>query len=102
MSARYALTISFIEKSNILIQALPLHILDQSSGKYVPYIFMEWANLRLNRHHTCDHYQQFLGFFISSGYSPHEPATLVPVETATHAAWFDVVWIHKNAAKIVV
>ena len=24
-------------------------VLDQSVGKFVPYIFMEWANLRLNR-----------------------------------------------------
>ena len=63
---------------------------------------MEWANLRLNRHHTCDHYQQFLESFTSNGYAPHEPGTLVPVKIETHMDWFDVVWIHKDAAKIVV
>jgi hypothetical protein len=82
-------------------KALQQSILDQSAGKYVPYIFMEWANLRLNRHHTCDNYQQFLGSFTVSGYSPHQPGTLVPVPIATHTEWFDVVWIHQDAIKIV-
>ena len=86
----------------IFLQALQHQILDQSTGKYVPYIFMEWANLRLNRHHTCDNYQQFMESFTSCGYSPHEPGTLVPVELATHTDWFDVVWIHRDAVKIVV
>jgi len=83
-------------------KALQHEILDQSTGKFVPYIFMEWANLRLNRHHTCDQYQQFIDSFTTSGYSPHEPGTLVPVQLATHTDWFDVVWIHKNAVKIIV
>ena len=82
------------------LQALQHQILDQSTGKYVPYIFMEWANLRLNRHHTCDHYQQFMESFTSCGYSPHERETLVPMELSTHADWYDVVWIHRDAARI--
>jgi len=48
-------------------KALQHQILDQSTGKYVPYIFMEWANLRLNRHHTCDNYQQFMESFTRCG-----------------------------------
>jgi len=83
-------------------KALQPEILDQSTGKYVPYIFMEWANLRLNRHHTCDHYQHFIDSFTSNGYYPAEPGTLVPVELAKHTEWFDVVWIHKDSVKIVV
>ena len=61
---------------------------------------MEWANLRLNRHHTCDHYQQFMDTFTQLGYSPFEPGTLRPVDIVTHKDWFDVVWIHKDAVKI--
>ena len=72
-------------------KALLPEILDQSTAKFVPYIFMEvnheqllvsllgvmcifpqWANLRLNRHHTCDGYQNFLQSFSDSGYVPHK------------------------------
>ena len=71
-------------------KALLPEILDRSTGKFVPYIFMEvshepllhdhklftillqWANLRLNRHHTCDNYQSFLQSFTDSGYLPHK------------------------------
>ena len=37
-------------------KAFQQSIIDQSDGKYVSYSFMEWTNLRLNRHHTCDNY----------------------------------------------
>jgi len=83
-------------------KALQPQILNQSTGKYVPYIFMEWANLRLNRHHTCDKYQEFIDSFTNSGYSPYEPGSLAPVKLSTHTDWFDVVWIHKDAVKIAV
>ena len=63
---------------------------------------MEWANLRLNRHHTCDQYTEFLASFTESNYNPHEPGTLVPVTLSQHTQWFDVVWIHNEAIKIVV
>ena len=81
-------------------QALPPYVLDRSTGKFVPYIFMEWANLRLNRHHTCDNYKDFMDSFTKNGYIPHQPGSLVPVSLDTHTEWFDVVWIHKDAAKI--
>jgi len=83
-------------------KALTKEVLDQSLGKFVPYIFMEWANLRLNRHHTCDEYSAFLNSFTSSGYLPHTPGTLVPVSLDSHTDWFDVVWIHEKAKKILV
>jgi len=83
-------------------KALPNDILNRSTGKYVPYIFMEWANLRLNRHHTCDQYQEFLKSFIDNGYFPHKAdSSLVPVTLETHIEWFDVIWIHKDALPIV-
>ena len=87
---------------HLIFQALQPQILNQSTGKYVPYIFMEWANLRLNRHHTCDKYQEFIDSFTNSDYSPYEPGSLAPVKLSTHTDWFDVVWIHKDAVKIAV
>ena len=61
---------------------------------------MEWANLRLNRHHTCHGYQDFINSFTENGYLPHQPGSLEQVSLDTHTEWFDVVWIHKDAVKI--
>ena len=62
---------------------------------------MQWANLRLNRHHTCDQYPQFLASFTRAGYLPHraDPG-LAPVTVDTHTEWFDVIWIHSTALPI--
>ena len=61
----------------------------------------QWANLRLNRHHTCDQYPQFLASFTRAGYLPHraDPG-LAPVTVDTHTDWFDVIWIHSTAVPI--
>ena len=80
-------------------------------------ILPQWANLRLNRHHTCDGYQSFLQSFTDSGYVPHKVSghvtrdtrhyhvfqadpSLLPDTVASHKEWFDVIWIHKDALKI--
>ena len=73
-----------------------------SLGKYIPYIFMEWVNVRENRHHTCDQYTQFMDTFTKLGYSPRDSKTLVPVSLASHTEWWDVVWFHKDAKEIIV
>ena len=97
-----SLTILSYYNSKFSYKALPNEILNRSTGKYVPYIFMEWANLRLNRHNTCDQYQEFLKSFTDNGYFPHKAdSSLVPVTLETHVEWFDVIWIHKDALPIV-
>ena len=90
---------SMIRDNDYYLKALTPEILDQSLGKYVPYIFMEWVNLHRNWRHTCDQYEEFLKSFTDNGYNPHG-WNLEPVPLETNPDWWDVIWIHEDAIQI--
>jgi hypothetical protein len=42
----------------------------------------------------CPEYKDWLKLFYSGGYSPFDPATLLPVPAASVDAIWDIVWVH--------
>jgi len=80
-------------------KALPEEIIMGSSGKRIPFIFLEWGQLapagRLFE--TCPEYNQWKAIFHTAGYIPHSPGSLEPVqdENLVDKAW-DLLWVHKD------
>ena len=75
-----------------------------NTGKFIPYIFMEWEHLIKNvqflykNSDNCDRIQTLLGHLTSNGYKAWHPVTLEALDNATlHSTIKDVLWVHKTA-----
>ena len=70
------------------------------TGKFIPYIFMEWKFLPTTPA-NCANLEALLELFTGSGYTTRYPMTLQVVEVAAlHTPVQDVLWVHKTARLI--
>eukprot|EP00092_Neocalanus_flemingeri_P007749 GFUD01008367.1.p1 GENE.GFUD01008367.1~~GFUD01008367.1.p1 ORF type:complete len:316 (-),score=69.27 GFUD01008367.1:90-1037(-) len=78
-------------------KALQPDILLGNSGKYIPYIFLEWANVVNNIYKTCPEYPEWLQMFYKGGYKPFNAETMEPLEEASVSErWQDMTWVHSS------
>ena len=77
------------------------------TGKFIPYIFMEWEHLVKNaalvydNSDNCAPLSRLLEVLAGAGYRPLHPATLAGLDNATlHTPILDVLWVHKTARTI--
>ena len=84
-----------------LCQALPDEVLDQSTGTFIPYIFMEWVHIRRNLNGRCPHHQDLENRLYKNGYVPKNPDIILNKKFSTDSkTWIDVLWIHQESLKM--
>jgi len=78
-------------------KALQPEILLGKSGKYIPYIFLEWAHVLYNSYGTCPEYEEWVQMFYKGGYKPFNAETMEPLDEAeVNKEWQDMTWVHSS------
>eukprot|EP00092_Neocalanus_flemingeri_P053877 GFUD01063402.1.p2 GENE.GFUD01063402.1~~GFUD01063402.1.p2 ORF type:complete len:118 (-),score=45.21 GFUD01063402.1:20-373(-) len=76
-------------------KALQPDILLGTSGKFIPYIFMEWGQLPQNTA-NCPEYKEWVELFFQGGYKPADPANLQILGKESLASIWDMAWVHSS------
>jgi len=78
-------------------KALQAEILLGKSGKFIPYIFMEFNFLRLaENENNCPDFKEWVELFFQGGYSPADPGTMQMLERDSFDGMGDIVWVHSS------
>jgi len=78
-------------------KALQSEILLSLSGKFIPYIFMEFGFIKLpENENNCPEYKEWVELFFLGGYMPANPATLEIMEKESIDVMWDLVWVHSS------
>ena len=67
---------------------------------FIPYIFMEWFNIRANVDNNCKDLGSLVKMFMKAGYSPSYINVIGALDGKDYKNWpsiADVLWVHESS-----